>query len=166
MNQNLKMKWVIWNEIFRILALPYIRLLFFVNRVPWKRNWRVLGAPIIQPYTGSKITIGDNLIMRSWVTSNPVAPNHPVFLSTRTDKAEILIGNDFGITGGSIIAAERVKIGNRVLIGGNCLITDTDFHPLEPGKRMEHDKGITAEPIFIEDDVFIGTSAIILKGVK
>ena len=102
--------------------------------------------------------------MRSWVSSNPVAPYHSVFLSTRNKNAEISIGDNFGITGGSIVAAERIIIGNHVLIGGNCLITDTDFHPLEKEKRKELPKEIITKPVIIGNDVFIGAQSIVLKG--
>jgi len=161
-----KMRWIIWNEIRRYLAIPYIRLKFLMSGIHWGNNWRVFGSPIIQKYKGSKIRIGDELVMRSWISSNPVAPNHPVFLSTRSLGAEILIGNEFGITGGSIIAQKRVIIGDRVIVGGNCLIADTDFHPLDKAVRKESPNLTFGMPITIGDDVFIGTNSIILKGTQ
>lgn len=164
MVEYINTKWVIWNELKRLLALPVIRLYFLGQGVPWGKNWRILGTPIIQKSTGSQIKLGDNLILRSWRSSNPVAPYHPVFLSTRTAKARILIGEGCGITGGSIIATNRVEIGNRTLVGGNCLITDTDFHPLNKDDRHEDSKEISSQPVFIGSDVFIGTQTIILKG--
>ena len=163
---TLKMKWTVWNELRRMLFLPYIRLYFLSRGIAWGDSWRILGAPIIQKYQGSKIMLGAGLVMRSWVTSNPVAPYHPVILSTRSDRAEIVIGEDFGITGGSIVAAERVEIGARVLVGGNCLVTDTDFHPLDKNVRIQDPKNITSKPVSIGDDVFIGAQSIILKGTR
>ena len=45
-------------------------------------------------------------------------------------------------------------------------IWDTDFHPLDPEKRKVHRTlNAHASPIIIEDDVFIGARALILKGV-
>ena len=166
MNTNRQNRWVIWNEIRRVLILPYVRLYFFVRGVNYGKKWRILGTPIIQRYGRSIIQIGDNLIMRSRTISNPVSPYHPVFLSTRNNNAEIKIGNDCGITGGSIIAAERITIGDRVLIGSNCLIIDTDFHPLNKATRQEQPLQAKIQPVSISDDVFIGTQAIILKGTK
>ena len=45
---------------------------------------------------------------------------------------------------------------------------DHDFHSLDKEKRKTSDdkKYIKSEPITIEDDVFIGTNSIILKGVN
>jgi len=165
-NTNQQKKWVIWNEIRRVLILPYVRFYFFASGVNYGKKWRILGKPIIQRYRKSKIQIGDNLIARSWVVSNPVSPYHPVFISTRDNNAEIMIGNDCGITGGSIIAAERITIGDRVLIGSNCLITDTDFHPLDKADRQDQPLQAKTKPVSIADDVFIGTQVIILKGAR
>ncbi|MCD6425881.1 MAG: acyltransferase [Anaerolineales bacterium] len=161
---KVKLPWAIRNEVRRVICQPLYWLLFIVKGVKWGRGWRILGAPLIQRYSGSSIQIGDRVILRSWVSSNPVAPYHPVFLSTRSAEAEIILGGDVGITGGSIIAAQRVEIGNRVLVGGNCLITDTDFHPLDKKERMQEPKKINSRPVMIGDDVFIGTQSIILKG--
>jgi acetyltransferase-like isoleucine patch superfamily enzyme len=165
-DSNLRMGWAVWNEIRRLLCWPYIRTSFLINGISWKRDWRILGAPIIQRFPGSSIRLGERVIMRSWRTSNPVAPYHPVFLSTRTAGAEIIVGDDFGISGGSIIALERVIIGSRVLIGSNCLIADTDFHPLDSMARIEHPKDAPSLPVEIGDDVFIGTQTIVLKGTR
>ncbi len=41
---------------------------------------------------------------------------------------------------------------------------DTDAHPLDPGARMRGES-VQGKPVQIDDDVFIGTRAIILKGV-
>ena len=160
------MKWVVWNELRRILLLPYVRLYFMIRGITWDAKWRILGTPIIQKYQGSKIKLGRGLVLRSWITSNPVAPYHPVFISTRSSSAELSIGENFGITGGSIIAAEQIKIGDRVFVGGNCLITDTDFHPLDRNERIQDPKKGASKPVLIANDVFIGTRSIILKGTS
>ena len=160
------MKWTVWNELRRLLTLPYIRLYFMVRGISWNEQWRILGTPIIQKYQGSTIELGPGLVMRSWPASNPVAPFHPVLLSTRAAGAKIIIGESFGITGGSIIAAEQIMIGDRVLMGGNCLIADTDFHPLDKTARIQDPKQAASKPVSIGDDVFIGTQSIILKGTS
>ena len=107
---DLKMKWAVWNEIRRILISPFLRLYFNGQGISWNTGWRILGAPIIQKAKDSRIVLGDRLVLRSWATSNPVAPYHRVFLSTRKPGAEIILGDGVGITGGSIIAAERVEM--------------------------------------------------------
>lgn len=160
------MPWRVTTEVHRFLALPWIRLRFLVHGVSWGRGWRILGMPIIQRHRGSRIQIGERVVLRSWQTSNPLCPFHPVVLATWSADAEIRIGDNCGITGGSIIAAGRVEIGNSVLLGANVIIADTDFHPLSPTERQQDGQGGAVRPIVIEDNVFIGTNAIVLKGVR
>lgn len=70
-----------------------------------------------------------------------------------------------------------IKIGKRVLVSFDVHIHDTNSHPMDPGARFgqtrdilttghpRQDPGIDARPIVIGDDVWIGTGAMILKGV-
>ena len=54
-----------------------------------------------------------------------------------------------------------ITIGDRVLIGPRVTLT-TAGHPVEPAERFDF---ITAAPIVIEDDVWIGAAATICPGV-
>jgi acetyltransferase-like isoleucine patch superfamily enzyme len=76
-----------------------------------------------------------------------------------------------------IWSAEKIEIGNRVLISHNVNIHDTNSHPLNSDLRHQHFRDISttghprkgldlvSRPIIIEDDVWIGFNSIILKGV-
>jgi len=59
----------------------------------------------------------------------------------------------------AIHCGHKVTIGKRVLIGGDCIIMDRDFHPI-PGNKKEK-----LAPVIIEDNVRIGYRCLILKGV-
>ena len=159
------MPWVVALEMRRLLAWPVIRLQFAWHGVAWGRDWRIFGRPILQRHRESQINVGDGLSLRSWPRSNPLAPTAPVVLSTRRADAELTIGDDCGFTGTTLVAADRVVIGDRVLVGGNASIVDTDFHPLTPEGRAEDINAGAAAPIVIGDDVFVGMEALILKGV-
>lgn len=126
------------------------------------------GMPIISIAMGSKIEVGDRCVICSDPNLTDLGVNHSVVMRTLRTGASIIIGNDTGISGGSICAAESVKIGDECLIGANVVITDTDFHSIDPiGRRYnEYPDKIVAEPVEIDNNVFIGTGAIILKGVK
>ena len=52
-----------------------------------------------------------------------------------------------------------IFIGDRVLIGHNTVLATID-HDLDPTSRRNH-----YAPIYIEDDVWIGSSVVITKGV-
>jgi acetyltransferase-like isoleucine patch superfamily enzyme len=77
----------------------------------------------------------------------------------------LVIGDHIGMSGCSIAASERIEIGNYVLIGSVCLITDSDAHAIDPVDRRCNGAYQT-DAIVIEDDVFIGARSIILKGVR
>ena len=157
--------WKAFLEMRRLFVLPYTRLYFAVHGVPWGHGWKIYGCPIIQRHRGSTITIGRGLVLRSFASSNPLGPFRPAILSTRSADAIIHIGDEVGITGGTICAAQRIQIGNRVLIGANSIIVDTDFHPLHPEQRQSAPTDSAVAPVIIEDDVFIGMNSLILKGV-
>jgi acetyltransferase-like isoleucine patch superfamily enzyme len=69
------------------------------------------------------------------------------------------------MTGGSLCAAQKIIIGDRVIIGANSTIIDTDFHPLQGDNRRTHPQEAATAPVIIEDDVFIGMNCLILKGI-
>jgi acetyltransferase-like isoleucine patch superfamily enzyme len=69
------------------------------------------------------------------------------------------------MTGGSLVAAEKIIIGDNVNLGANTTIMDTDFHPLDPQARRLDTRPSKTSPVIIEDDVFIGMNCLILKGI-
>ena len=88
------------------------------------------------------------------------------------------VGDDSILVGVVFMCAESIRIGRRVVISYNVTIADSDFHPRDPELRKldaianapEGDKSqrppIIAKPVVIEDDVWIGIGAILLKGVR
>ncbi|HEY8032700.1 MAG TPA: acyltransferase [Methylocella sp.] len=96
----------------------------------------------------------------------------PLFFSTyayieaRTKRARIVIGDGTIINNGFSAIAEHtsITIGRRVLIGANVEIMDSNFHGLRVEDRLKS-CAEWAEPVVIEDDVFIGSNVRVLKGV-
>lgn len=75
---------------------------------------------------------------------------------------ELIIGNNVFINFGTTInAKKKVRIGNNVKIGPYCMIHDTDFHI--QGKDFVNPEGV---PISIEEDAWLGSRVIVLKGSK
>lgn len=153
------------NHVERVLSLPLIKARFKLAGIVWGKNWQMFGMPILQCHRGSQVSIGDNAAWRSSPRSNPLTPYGPVVISTRNATAVLRIGDDSGLTGAVVVAEERIEIGNRVLIGANAVVMDTDFHPLNPRLRRQQPCAGKHSPVIIEDDVFIGTRAMVLKGV-
>lgn len=164
LRQASAMPWKAGNEFRRWLILP---LAWWALRgIEIGAGWRFYGLPIIQRHRRSRIRIGRAMNLRSTPRSNPLAPNHPVVISTRRAGAMLTIGDEFGMTGGSLVCDERISIGDRVWVGANAVICDTDFHPLDPETRRTRPLDGNTAPVEIADDVFIGMNALVLKGVR
>lgn len=73
---------------------------------------------------------------------------------------ELVIGNDCRINGPVIAVTDCVRIGDRCRIAPQVYIMDGDFHTVED--RLV--KG-QSKPIIIEDDAWVATRSMILKGV-
>jgi acetyltransferase-like isoleucine patch superfamily enzyme len=94
------------------------------------------------------------------------------------EQGRIEIGDYCYFTNAVLLCELSVRIGNYVVIGWNTTIADTDFHPLAPALRIAD--AIACSPlaagrprppvaqraVVIEDDVWIGPNATILKGVR
>jgi acetyltransferase-like isoleucine patch superfamily enzyme len=92
--------------------------------------------------------------------------------------AEMEIGDECYFTSPMLLCELRIVIGNRVMLGWNSTIMDSDFHPLDPALRMADAVACSplgdgrprvlpeAKPVIIEDDVWIGPNVTILKGVR
>jgi acetyltransferase-like isoleucine patch superfamily enzyme len=158
--------WKVQNEIYSWLSYPWVRLLFAFYRVPWGKGWCFHGIPIIQKHRESIMVFGPNMQLRSRVRSNPLGANHPVILCTWEEGARLQIGSHFCMTGGAICAAEKIIVGDYVTIGANCTVIDTDFHPLNPERRIIEPHNGKSAPIIINDHVFIGMNCLILKGIE
>ncbi len=149
------------------LLLEYYALKTAASAAYWGveigRDCRFHG-PILLSRTGySRIQVGDGCLFRSAYRANRVGLNHPCMLTTREPGAELIIGPGCGLSATAIAAAERVVLGRNVLCGANVAIMDTDWHSLD------HASGVPGRsahaPVFIEDDVWLGLNAIVLKGV-
>lgn len=156
--------WKVENELRRYLLIPFAMLYFAFHGVKWRADYKLFGLPLIQRHSGSTIEIGSRMQMRNWFDSNPLGVNHRTILATWSAQAKIVIGEQVGLTGTTLCAETLIRIGNRVRIGANSTIVDTDFHPLGVSERWRFPKAGLTAPVTIEDDVFIGMSVLVLKG--
>ena len=149
------------------LGNPFIIFyLRFFCKIEIGNDAKFRGRPIFLPRQGGSISIGKNFTACSNSNANPVGIYHRVIISALGKNAAVRIGDNVGVSGVSINCRNTITIGNNVIIGGGAAIWDTDFHPVDVNiRRIRPNDGKTA-PIVIEDDVFIGARAIVLKGVK
>ena len=123
------------------------------------------GVPYILRSPYSTIKIGCHFQANSSFKSNNIGILSRSRITTNDHGASIIIGDHVGISAATISAFLRIVIGDYTLIGGNVLITDSDWHPLDPAsRRVPYADGRRAD-VVIGSNVFIGTRSIILKGV-
>jgi acetyltransferase-like isoleucine patch superfamily enzyme len=94
------------------------------------------------------------------------------------ERGRVRIGDFCYFTNAVLMCELELVIGNYVVIGWNVSIADGDFHPIQPALRIADAIAcsplangrprpeVTLKPVVIEDDVWIGPNATILKGVR
>jgi maltose O-acetyltransferase len=107
-------------------------------------------------HLGSEVGIG-------WRPA-PMLGDGMVALQARHSTSRISVGpGTYFSNNVQVISEKSIKIGAKCLIGDAVLIFDSDFHNLTPEHR--HDGHCLTSDVVIEDNVFIGSRVIILKGV-
>jgi acetyltransferase-like isoleucine patch superfamily enzyme len=112
------------------------------------------------------LVLGERVRVYTWATFN-VEPS-----------GQVEIGDDSILVGPVFMCAQRIAVGQRVVISYQVTIADSDFHPIDPEERKrdaiassplgDHSQRphYLSLPVVIEDDVWIGIGAMILKGVR
>ena len=152
----------------KILYKIFIPIILLSKGVQFGKRVRFYGLPLIFRNVNSRIIIGSDSTLCSVSSMTALGLNHPVVLRTISENSQIIIGNETGISGGTICASKSITIGDKCLIGANVTIVDTDFHTINSNGRHtdKYIDNVNVRPVFIADNVFIGTGAIILKGVN
>ena len=142
-------------------------LLFYGQNVMFK-DFTTKGIPYVSVARGGKCSIGRGFVMNNSMRSNPIGRSQRCIFFV--DKgAELIIGDNVGISGAALVCHTGIQVGNNVKIGGGVCIYDTDFHSLDASLRANPgtDKINTkTAPVIIKDNAFIGAHTTILKGTS
>lgn len=156
-------------KLWHKLTAPYQWLATYVT---FKGNgvrfgsFKTNGHPYVMVALGGKMSIGKNFSLNNGVKGNPIGCFQPcTFFVDRG--AELIIGDNVGLSQTALISHCKLSILSNVKIGGGTCIYTTDFHSLDAiirtsSEDMKHRK---CAPVRIEENVFIGAHCIILKGV-
>lgn len=131
------------------------------------KNFKIDGKLWLWAQRKGVIQIGDNVRINSRFGSNLVGLTNPAVFQCLGD-GTISIGNHTGMSSVVLSARSGIKIGCHVKMGGNVRIFDHDYHSLDYEVRrdaLRDGAEARSRTVVIGDDVFIGTNAIILKGV-
>ncbi len=123
------------------------------------------GRPVLGRPEGSQIILGDGVTLTSSPRSNPLTNAFPTTLRTLAPGAVIELKAGVGVSSSTICAARSITIGEGTIIGAGALILDSDCHRFVEEEGWITDFEGPAKPITIGREVFVGTRAIILKGV-
>lgn len=128
---------------------------------------RLSGSPVrLQPvlFMGlGEIIVGNNVEF-GWPTSASFYSGY-CHVEARTEGSRIEFGDGARVNNSAFIKSEGpgIRIGPRALLGSFVEIFDSDFHELHPDRR--HGGEPRTGEVVLENNVFIGDGAKILKGV-
>ncbi|MER7459437.1 acyltransferase [Micromonospora sp. NPDC126480] len=128
-----------------------------------KRGWYRLRYP--------RLTIGRGVEIRGRVRLRRGVRVH-IGDRTRINKlvrfagpGEVRVGADCLLNATWIGTWTSVTIGDRCLLS-DCELLDNDFHNLSPEQRHDPPTPASRAPIVVEDNVWIGAHALVMKGVR
>ncbi|MGV3772990.1 MAG: acyltransferase [Verrucomicrobiales bacterium] len=125
---------------------------------------QLVGRPIMSKASNSSLVLRKGATVVSSQRANPLGIFQPSVLRTLSEGAELVLGENTGISGVVLCAGRSIRIGAGTIIGSGAMVWDNDFHAWENGTwATEYRKN--ARPVLIGKNVFIGARAIILKGV-
>ena len=142
------------------------RLILYAHGVEVGSGVKLGIPPLIFRHRLALIRLADGVKISGAALQNPICGGARMVLAAIEPNAEIIIGNETGLSCCTIYSTKSIKIGNWVNIGAGSKIYDTDFHPVDAlARRNSNKRFIQSQPVVIEDDVWIGAHVIILKGV-
>jgi maltose O-acetyltransferase len=93
----------------------------------------------------------------------PRCGNGEILLQSRGADSSISIGEGTKLSNNIVIvAAKRISIGHKCLLGDNVYIIDTDAHPIDPVLR--HTPPSEAAEVVVGNNVWLGSRVMVLKG--
>ena len=138
----------------------------FKSYVSISGGFNILGPCHIYVAKTAKMAVGKNFNLVSSHLINPLC-THPSTISVG-DGANVIIGDNVGMSSSTIWIRKGLIIGNNVNFGGGTVVLDSDAHSLNYLDRRDGLKDMVNrvdKEIVIDDDVLIGMNSIILKGV-
>ena len=160
------MKFLLQVKHYIIAKISFVinSIFFNIKQISVGKNFCVYG--LIRVLGGRKrIKFGDNCILRSGLSTNPLGGNKQMVFALGK-QGRIECGNNVGISNTCIRIDNLLVVEDNVNIGGDCKIYDSDMHSINYKERvLQSDWHIKSAPIIIQEGAGIGAHCIILKGV-
>jgi acetyltransferase-like isoleucine patch superfamily enzyme len=145
----------------------YCRYLFIVNDVTFG-SFSCYGKPFINIALKGSFTVGNSFHMNNGVKYTMIGNNGKCRIGVFKN-ANLIIGNNVGMSDVTISCWKSIIIEDNVLIGSGTQIRDSDGHSLDKYMRMNpntDDQFKINKEVIIRKNVFIGAGCYILKGVE
>lgn len=145
------------NTVYLNICTFFMKFYLTFMNVKFGKGLSCRGMFCVNRFPKSIIEIGNNCKFNSSSLFNFRGLNHGCIIQTGCPNAKILIKDNCGFSGVSIVSDKEVYIGEGTTIGANAIIGDRDDHSdiyLSDSK-----------PINIGKNVWIGMNATIMKGV-
>lgn len=118
------------------------------------------------------VYFGDNVLLNSDFKNTNTALTFKCKFVTGYE-GRIIIGDNTMFNGVCVVSYNKVTIGRDCQIASSTLITDTNFHPVDPEQRLLQVRGekfnkksVKSQDVEIGNNVWIGWNCTILKGVN
>ena len=143
------------------------------NQVFLDGDIKILGKlPHFKIPKNGKIFFGNQVVLNSDFKNTNTALTYRCKFVTGYDGV-IKIGKHTMLNGVCVVSYQKVEIGDECQIASSTIISDTDFHPVDPILRSKQVKGesfpfssVGKKEIKIGNNVWIGWNCTILKGVE
>lgn len=146
----------IW--VYLILSVRFVRYGFnyTISRFYFRKANRLKGIIFTKgrPYIANKGYLEIGHLVRVWSSINRAR------ISVRKG-ARLVIGDNCRINGALLSVGHEIRIGNNCRIAPFVHILDGDFHDL-----LDREAEGRSAPIVLEDDVWLTTRSMVLKGVR
>ena len=145
------------SKTIRFISTGWCRIKMRLWGIKFGKRCSFRGNMLFFRATDSCITIGDHCSFNSRSRFNFRGINHRCILQTRKG-GKIIIGNNCGFSGVSIVSNVGVTIGNNILVGANTMIGDRNGHENRFPEWQP-------KPITVGNNVWIGMNCVIMRGV-
>lgn len=146
-----------YRKLHIVLCNFIMRIVCWLQGVIGGRNLQFRGIALISRFPMSEIRIGNNCNFNSCDLYNYRGLNHRCIIQTGKPEAKIIIKDNCGFSGCSIVADIEVIIEENVKAGANVIIGDRD----------DHEEIYASKPakIHIKKNAWLGMNSVIMKGV-
>ncbi len=145
-------------KLYFFFTTTIVRVYMILAGASLGKNSKFFGLPHVQKASSGDLRIGNACSFRSKKTANLIGINRPCIISVHP-KASLNIQEGCGLSGTVIGCFKEITLEKHVRCGANTLITDSDWHLDDPRSGKP-------QPVYIEENVWLGEGVKVLKGVR